>query len=144
MSSPAPSPPLPALNPPMTFPPAGHCHAMPATVRDLPGGMGPDGGAVVCGCAGAAVVAAAATVEAETAGAAAPAVEEAAGATPAAVTVCVITGPNTGAASGCADIEGGGDCVVTVVTFSPAKALAGAVAGADSPPSFSIWPGWIT
>src|SRR5579875_2425599 len=128
MSSPAPSPPLPALNPPMTFPPAGHCHAMPATVRDLPGGMGPDGGAVVCGCAGAA----------------APAVEEAAGATPAAVTVCVITGPNTGAASGCADVEGGGDCVVTVVTFSPAKALAGAVAGADSPPSFSIWPGWIT
>src|SRR5690348_6704071 len=37
MSRPAPLPPLPSWKPLITAPSAGHCQAMPSTLRDLPG-----------------------------------------------------------------------------------------------------------
>src|SRR5690348_3823884 len=143
MSTPAPSPPLPAWNPARIVPLAGHCQVMPPTLRVAPG----DGvGAVAAGgaaCAGGGAVEPGATVA--VIGAVADA--DSAGATPFALMVCVVTGPNTGCEgcvdAGCPGVGNGAFVIVLVVTtvVPAATGPAGGTDGVDDAFSFNTWPG---
>src|SRR6185437_194216 len=147
MLSPAPSPPPPAWNPPITLPLAGHCQVMPPALRVAPGaGVGTAGcttGGWATGCGIPAAV-----VAGGMDGMGAVAIDsDSAGATPVPVMDCVVTGPNTGAA-GCAVA---GACVTGCATIGAGAgtALLGTAVPAAMFPeadglSLSTCPGWIT
>src|SRR5690242_9754555 len=144
MSTPAPSPPLPAWKPPTTLPLAGHCQVMPSALRVAPGGgvgvAATAGCAGVCSVGGSGLVVGGATVVAM----GGPADADPAGATPLAVIVCVVTGPNTGA-EGCGFgwVARGAVVVVVVTTVVPAATAPVGAAVAEDAFNLSTCPGWI-
>src|SRR6185437_15190693 len=147
MLSPAPSPPPPAWNPPITLPLAGHCQVTPPELRVAPGaGVGTEACATGGRATGCGIPAAVVAVGMDGTGAVATD-SDSAGATPLPVMDCVVTGPNTGA-EGCAAAA---VCVTgcgATGTDTGAELFAIAAPAARFPAgdgfSLSTCPGWIT